>query len=196
MATLGEFDEVLLKRVTTGASLKIVGTVVESLGKGQTVEVKAKTIEIEDLDYTPFDSQGGRGKMHQLFGKEMDDIINELNEILILLDTDHEASRVRRALCVVHPRSRSLSGPLPQQPPAPSVIIHGRSQHCACKSFGQTDCVCVRLMTVSHTQRAGSTGLTHPVPARDHNVVNTLCDLYVVRVDIPATSHAQAPRTR
>ena len=32
VATLGEFDEVLLKRVTTGASLKIVGTVVESLG--------------------------------------------------------------------------------------------------------------------------------------------------------------------
>ena len=77
----------------------------------------------------------------------------------------------------MHPRSRSLSGPLPQQPLAPSVIIHGRSQHCACKSFGQTDCVCVRLMTVSHTQRAGSTGLTHPVPAGDHNVVNTLCDL-------------------
>ena len=56
-------------------------------------------------------------------------------------------------------------------------------------------CVCVRLMTVSHTQRAGSTGLTHPVPVRDHNVLNTVCDLYVVRVDIPATSHAQAPRT-
>ena len=46
VATLGEFDEAILKRVTTGASLKIVGTVVESLGKGQTVEVKAKTLEI------------------------------------------------------------------------------------------------------------------------------------------------------
>ncbi len=46
VATLGEFDEALLKRVTTGASLKIVGTVVESLGKGQTVEVKAKSVEI------------------------------------------------------------------------------------------------------------------------------------------------------
>ena len=76
------------------------------------------------------------------------------------------ASRVRRALSAVHPRSRSLSEPLPQQPPAPSVIMHGRSQHCACKSFGQTDCVCARLMTVSHTQRAGSTGLAHPVPTR------------------------------
>jgi len=39
-------------------------------------------IEIEDLDYTPFDGKGGRGKMYQLFGAEMNDIINELNEIL------------------------------------------------------------------------------------------------------------------
>lgn len=39
-------------------------------------------IELDDLDYTPFDSQGGRGKMFQLFGNEMNDIINELNEVL------------------------------------------------------------------------------------------------------------------
>lgn len=40
-------------------------------------------IEADDLDYTPFDAQGGRGKMFQLFGKEMDSIINELNEVLV-----------------------------------------------------------------------------------------------------------------
>ena len=39
-------------------------------------------IEIDDLDYTPFDAKGGRGKMHQLFGNEMNEIINELNEVL------------------------------------------------------------------------------------------------------------------
>jgi len=39
-------------------------------------------IEIEDLDYTPFDEKGGRSKMYQLFGAEMTDIINELNEVL------------------------------------------------------------------------------------------------------------------
>ncbi|MBN2597593.1 MAG: DEAD/DEAH box helicase family protein [Marinifilaceae bacterium] len=39
-------------------------------------------IDIEDLDYTPFDSQGGRGKMYKLFGEEMNEIINELNEVL------------------------------------------------------------------------------------------------------------------
>ena len=44
--------------------------------------VSSYHIELDDLDYTPFDSQGGRGKMFQLFGNEMNDIINELNEVL------------------------------------------------------------------------------------------------------------------
>ena len=44
--------------------------------------VSSYHIEFDDLDYTPFDAQGGKGKMHQLFGKEMNDIINELNEVL------------------------------------------------------------------------------------------------------------------
>lgn len=39
-------------------------------------------VEIDDLDYTPFDAQGGRGKMWQLFGDEMNKIIDELNEAL------------------------------------------------------------------------------------------------------------------
>ena len=40
-------------------------------------------VEIDDLDYTPFDSQGGRGMMYKLFGDEMGEIINELNEVLV-----------------------------------------------------------------------------------------------------------------
>jgi type I restriction enzyme R subunit len=44
--------------------------------------VNSYHLEIEDLDYTPFDEKGGRGKMYQLFGAEMNDIINELNEVL------------------------------------------------------------------------------------------------------------------
>jgi len=44
--------------------------------------VSSYHIEIDDLDYTPFDAQGGRGKMYQLFGKEMEEIIHELNEVL------------------------------------------------------------------------------------------------------------------
>lgn len=39
-------DAALLKRITTGAAISVVGELVPSLGKGQTVEVKAKTIEI------------------------------------------------------------------------------------------------------------------------------------------------------
>lgn len=44
--------------------------------------VSSYHIELDDLDYTPFDSQGGKGKMFQLFGNEMNEIINELNEVL------------------------------------------------------------------------------------------------------------------
>ncbi len=40
-------------------------------------------VDIEDLDYTPFDAQGGMGKMYQLFGDAMNDIIDELNERLV-----------------------------------------------------------------------------------------------------------------
>lgn len=44
--------------------------------------VSSYHIEIDDLDYTPFDAKGGKGKMHQLFGNQMNEIINELNEVL------------------------------------------------------------------------------------------------------------------
>ena len=44
--------------------------------------VSSYHIEMEDLDYTPFDSKGGRGKMYQLFGDSMTSIIDELNEVL------------------------------------------------------------------------------------------------------------------
>jgi len=39
-------------------------------------------VEVDDLDFTPFDAQGGRGKMYQLFGDKINEIINELNEVL------------------------------------------------------------------------------------------------------------------
>lgn len=44
--------------------------------------VSSYHIDLDDLDYTPFDAQGGKGKMYQLFGEEMDGIMNELNEVL------------------------------------------------------------------------------------------------------------------
>lgn len=36
-------------------------------------------LEIDDLDYYPFDILGGRGRMYQLFGDEMNMMISELN---------------------------------------------------------------------------------------------------------------------
>ncbi len=40
-------------------------------------------IERDDLDMTPFDGQGGLGKMHQLFGARMESLLDELNEVLV-----------------------------------------------------------------------------------------------------------------
>lgn len=40
------FDEALLKRVTTGAAIHVTGELVESQGKGQSVEIVVKTLEI------------------------------------------------------------------------------------------------------------------------------------------------------
>lgn len=40
-------------------------------------------IEKEDIGYSPFDAKGGLGKMWQLFGDQMDSIIEELNEGLV-----------------------------------------------------------------------------------------------------------------
>jgi type I restriction enzyme R subunit len=40
-------------------------------------------LNTDDLDYTPFDALGGKGKMWQLFGTDMEIIIEELNEVLV-----------------------------------------------------------------------------------------------------------------
>ncbi len=39
-------------------------------------------MEADDLDLTPFDGHGGKGRMWQLFGDRMEAIIEELNEVL------------------------------------------------------------------------------------------------------------------
>ena len=46
VAALGAFDDDLLRKITPGASLKVTGLLIASLGKGQAVEVKARTIEV------------------------------------------------------------------------------------------------------------------------------------------------------
>ncbi|MEM6255444.1 MAG: DEAD/DEAH box helicase family protein [Cyanobacteria bacterium P01_D01_bin.156] len=40
-------------------------------------------IEVDDLEYAPFDGQGGLAQMYELFGDEMDRILEELNKALV-----------------------------------------------------------------------------------------------------------------
>ncbi|MDP2284711.1 MAG: type I restriction-modification enzyme R subunit C-terminal domain-containing protein [Pseudohongiella sp.] len=40
-------------------------------------------LERDDLDMAPFDAQGGLGKMYQLFGEQMEQVIEELNRELV-----------------------------------------------------------------------------------------------------------------
>lgn len=57
-------DESILKRITTGASIKVTGTLVASIGSGQKVELKATTIEIlGDCDAEKYPMQS---KKHSL----------------------------------------------------------------------------------------------------------------------------------
>ena len=60
VADVEKFDEELLKSITTGACLSVTGTLVKSVGAGQTVEIQATAIEIFgtcDADY-PMQKKG------------------------------------------------------------------------------------------------------------------------------------------
>ncbi|KAA3440118.1 asparagine--tRNA ligase [Rufibacter hautae] len=46
VADMTVFSEESLKEVTTGASVSVLGTLVQSQGKGQTVEIQARTVEV------------------------------------------------------------------------------------------------------------------------------------------------------
>ena len=56
-----KFNEEQLKPITTGASIHVVGQLVESMGKGQTVEVQAESLEVygtADPDTYPLQKKG------------------------------------------------------------------------------------------------------------------------------------------
>lgn len=56
-----KFDEALMKQITTGSCLCVTGTLVESQGKGQTVEIQADTIEVygtADPEVYPLQKKG------------------------------------------------------------------------------------------------------------------------------------------
>ena len=46
VADMANFDENLIAKVTTGASLAVRGNLVESVGSGQAVEIQATSIEV------------------------------------------------------------------------------------------------------------------------------------------------------
>ena len=90
VASLGEFDEATLKRLTTGACVKVTGEVVPSLGKGQKVELKAATIEIlGDSDAEKFPLQP---KKHSL------EFLREIAHLRFRTNTFGAIFRVRHTL--------------------------------------------------------------------------------------------------
>ena len=87
---LGLLDDVILKRITTGASLKVTGTVVPSLGKGQKVEVKAASVEIlGDSDAEKYPLQP---KKHSL------EFLREIAHLRFRTNTFGSVFRVRHSL--------------------------------------------------------------------------------------------------
>src|SRR5690606_38616597 len=90
VAELGQFEESLLKRITTSASLKVTGTLVRSLGKGQKVELKARVIEIlGDSDPEKYPLQP---KKHSL------EFLREIAHLRFRTNTFASVFRVRHAL--------------------------------------------------------------------------------------------------
>lgn len=87
---LGMLDEATIKRITTGASLKVVGELIASLGKGQTVEVKAKSIEVlGDSDAEKFPLQP---KKHSL------EYLREIAHLRFRTNTFGAVFRIRHSL--------------------------------------------------------------------------------------------------
>jgi len=88
---LGRFDEELLKKITTSASLKVTGNLVVSLGKGQTMDLNAKSIEIlgnSDAEKYPI----------QLRNRPTLEYLREIAHMRFRTNTFGSVFRVRHAL--------------------------------------------------------------------------------------------------
>ncbi|MCJ0743016.1 asparagine--tRNA ligase [Pedobacter montanisoli] len=82
--------ENLLKRITTGAAITVEGILVESLGKGQTVEIKASKVEIlGDSDAEKYPLQP---KKHSL------EFLREIAHLRFRTNTFNAVFKVRHAL--------------------------------------------------------------------------------------------------
>lgn len=87
---LGLLDETTLKRITTGAAISAKGTLIASLGKGQSVELVAKTIEIlGDSDAEKYPLQP---KKHSL------EFLREIAHLRFRTNTFGAVFRIRHSL--------------------------------------------------------------------------------------------------
>jgi asparaginyl-tRNA synthetase len=85
-----DYNEAIIKRITTGASLKVMGTIVPSVGKGQTVELQAKTIEVlGDSDAEKYPLQP---KKHSL------EFLREIAHLRFRTNTFGAVFRIRHSL--------------------------------------------------------------------------------------------------
>lgn len=87
---LGKFDDTQLKRINTGAALKVKGELVSSLGKGQKVELKANELVIlgdSDADRFPL-----QPKKHSL------EFLREIAHLRFRTNTFGAIFRVRHSL--------------------------------------------------------------------------------------------------
>ncbi|WP_207532543.1 asparagine--tRNA ligase [Desertivirga arenae] len=83
-------DEALLKRLTTGAAVSVTGKLIESLGKGQRVEVQVESLEIlGDSDPEKFPLQP---KKHSL------EFLREIAHLRFRTNTFNAVFKVRHAL--------------------------------------------------------------------------------------------------
>lgn len=83
-------DEAILKRITTGAAISVTGDLVESLGKGQRVELKVKNLEIlGDSDPEKYPLQP---KKHSL------EFLREIAHLRFRTTTFNAIFKVRHAL--------------------------------------------------------------------------------------------------
>lgn len=90
VAPLGKFDEILLKRITISASLKVTGKIVPSLGKGQKMDLEAETIEIlGDSDAEKYPLQP---KKHSL------EFLREIAHLRFRTNTFGSVFRIRHSL--------------------------------------------------------------------------------------------------
>jgi asparaginyl-tRNA synthetase len=90
VATLGNFPDELLKRITTSASIKVFGDLVPSLGKGQALELVATAIEIlGDSDAEKYPLQP---KKHSL------EFLREIAHLRFRTNTFGSVFRIRHSL--------------------------------------------------------------------------------------------------